>query len=115
MLSGLLRECPDRVAADLRRFFGVRLSDMYEGREDVLEVAHYAAHLPSGGAVGEWFGGELALSAEVAAIRALEFTTAQSQSPKKLKKPPLPDGVRDLERKRAKALAKAEKFRAKTR
>lgn len=96
----------------MRRVYGVRLSDLYAGTEDVLEIAHMAAHLPSGGAVGEWFGGELALSVEVAAIRSLEFTTAQSQSPKKLKPPPLPEGVREGVRKREKALGKARRYKA---
>lgn len=106
-----MRECPDRLAADLRRFYGVRLSDMYAGNEDVLEVAHMAAHMPSGGAVGEWYGGAIAVSAEVLALWELSHIVAQVNSEKKVKPRAMPEGVRDAEHKRAKALDKAARYK----
>ncbi len=109
-LVGLLRDCPDRLAADLRRFFGVSLRDMWAGRISVVEVADCAAHIPRGGAVGEWFGGFYAVTAEVEAVWELSHILAQVNSKKKVKPREMPEGVRDREARAAKAAARAEKW-----
>lgn len=98
------------MAADLRRFFGVRLSDMYAGVEDPLEVAHMAAHMPRGGAVGEWYGGQLAITAEVEAIWESNYLLSLpvAKNPKGVKPRPFPDGARVT----AARLAKKSKDRA---
>lgn len=113
MLAGALNEAPDRVAADLRRFYGVRLSDLRAGYEDVLEVAHYVAHMPPGGALGAWYGGELAVSPETAAVWENTHVLAQVNSKKKIKPRPMPDGVRDVKRKGDRAVLMAAKYRRK--
>lgn len=101
----------------MRRFYGVRLSDMYAGCEGVLEVAAMVAHMPRGGAIGEWFGGALAITAEVEALweQAYILTVVNSDKPKKVKPRPMPEGVRDREereaKKRAHAVRMAEKYR----
>lgn len=109
----MLEECPDRLAADLRQFFGVSLSRTLAGDEDLIEVAHYAAHLPAGGAVGQWFGGELAVADTVAAVWENTHVLAQVNSEKKIKPRELPIGLREAERNRDRAMAKARRYRAK--
>lgn len=86
---------------------------MYAGRESVQEVAAMAAHLPRGGAVGEWFGGELAVTAETAAVWELSHITAQVNSSKKIKPREFPEGVRERDRKAEFAAAMAAKYRRK--
>lgn len=86
---------------------------MYAGREDVLEVADMAANLPRGGAVGEWFGGALAITGEVEALWELSHILAQVNSKKKVKPRAMPDGVREQVRKRERAAIMAAKFRKK--
>lgn len=95
-----MNECLDRVTADLRRFYQVRLSDIEIGEEDTLEVAHCAAHLPRGGAVGEWLGGSDAVTAEVEALWAVEFAAyaPHLKSNSNAKPREFPPGVRELER-----------------
>ncbi|MBK0420155.1 hypothetical protein JD276_14045 [Leucobacter sp. CSA1] len=111
MLAMWLRECPDRVAADLRRFFGVRLSDMYAGVEDVLEVAHMVTHMPRGGAISEWLGGWGAVTAEDEALRRIEYVLIAVNSKKKPKPPKPPEGVREQVSKAKHAERMAEKYR----
>lgn len=65
--------------------------------------------------MGEWFGGELAVTAETASLWELSHILAQVNSKKKIKPRPMPDGVRDAERKREQALAKARRYRARGR
>lgn len=72
---------------------------MWAGKESVREVSDYAANLPRGGSVGEWFGGSLAVSAEVEAVWELTHVLAQVNSKKKIKPRPMPVGVRDEKRK----------------
>lgn len=106
---------PDRLAADLRRFFGVRLSDVWVGKEDVLEVADYAANLPRGGAVGEWYGGGMAITAEVEAMWEANYllAVAVAEKPKKVKPRKMPEGIRTVEARAAReAKASADKARA---
>lgn len=93
---------PDRLAADLRRFFGVRLSDVWVGKEDMLEVAHCAANLPRGSAVSEWYGGWGAISAEDEALRRVEYLLqaqmAQAAGKKqRVPEPETPKGIRDVQ------------------
>ena len=109
-----MRECPDRLEADLTRFYGIDLDDLYSGRRSVRAVANAAAHFPRGGAVGEWFGGHVAVTAETEAMWELAHILAQVNSKKKIKPRPMPDGVRDAEKKRAHALARAKKYRARS-
>lgn len=87
---------------------------MWAGRESVQEVADYSANLPRGGAVGEWFGGRLAVTGEVESLWELSHILAQVNSQKKLKPRAMPEGVRDSELRRAKALEKALRYKAKT-
>lgn len=76
-------------------------------------VANAAAHLPRGGAVGEWYGGVLAVSAETEALWELTYTVAQVNSQKKLKPRPLPKGIRDVqESEKRKSAAQGKKARA---
>lgn len=88
---------------------------MWAGLEDVREVADMAAHLPRGGAVGEWFGGMMAVTAEVEAVWELSYISAMAATdkPKKVKPRPYPEGVRSQQRKTDYAVSMAEKFRSK--
>lgn len=93
---------------------------MWDGSESVSDVADWAAHLPRGGAVGEWYGGALAITAETEAMWELTFTVAQVNSKKKLKPRAMPKGLRDVQAsekrkaavqsKKARALADMKKF-----
>lgn len=94
------------------QFYGVDLDDLWEGRRSVRAVSNAAAHLPKGGAVGQWYGGEIAVADVVAALWENTHTIAQVNSEKKIKPRPLPEGLRDAERKREQALAKARRYRA---
>ena len=76
------------------RFYGVDLDDLYQGRRSVRAVANAAAHLPRGGAVGEWFGGAFAVTAEVEALWENSHILAQVNSKKKLKPRKMPEGER---------------------
>lgn len=93
----LLREARDRLNADLRRFFGVSLTDMYEGRISVEDVADYSAHLPRGGAVAEWLGGWAAITAEDEALRRIEYVLVATNTKRKPKPPAPPPSLRDNE------------------
>ena len=96
-------------------YFGVRLSDVWAGLESVNDVADYAANLPRGGAVGEWFGGRLAVTSEVESLWELSHIVAQVNSEKKLKSREMPEGLRDGVRKREVALDKAKRYKARVR
>lgn len=109
----MLRDSPDRLAADLRRFYGVKLSDVRTGKEDVLEVAAYAANLPRGGAVGEWYGGALAITSETEGLWELAYILAQVNSKKRINPREMPKGVREVERKQDRAALMAAKYRRK--
>lgn len=95
------------------QYFGIDLDDLWSGRKSIRAVSSAAAHLPRGGAVGEWLGGEIAISKEVAALWENTHVLAQANSEKKIKPRPMPEGIRDAERKREQALAKARRYRAK--
>ena len=95
------------------RFYGFSLDDMWAGRRSVWAVANAAAHVPRGGAVGEWFGGPMAVTAEVESLWELTHVLAQVNSKKKIKPRPMPDGVRDQVQKSERAQLMAEKFRRK--
>lgn len=95
------------------QFYGVDLDDLWEGRRSVRAVSNAAAHLPNGGAVGQWYGGEIAVADVVAALWENTHTVAQVQSEKKIKPRALPVGLREEERIRELAMAKARRYRAK--
>ena len=95
------------------RFFNVSLDEMRDGRRSVWSVASCAAHLPRGGAVGEWYGGDLAVTSETAALWELTHVLAQVNSQKKIKPRPMPDGVRDGVRRREIAKTRAQQYREK--
>ena len=86
---------------------------MHAGLENVAEVAALAAHLPAGGAVAEWFGGQGALTQETAALWELAYITmvVNAEKPGKVKPPKYPEGVRDQQRKADFAAKQAEKYR----
>lgn len=102
------------MEADLIRFFpGVTLSGMRAGMIPVLTVANCAAHLPRGGAVGEWVGGAMAITAETEALWEIAHITAQVNSKKKLKPRPMPEGVREQQRKLERRAEQMRRWRAK--
>lgn len=115
----MLSACYDRVEADLRRFYNVRLSGIYDGSEDVIEVSNMVAHMPRGGAIGEWLGGPMAVTAEVEALweNTYILTAVNSEKPKKVKPREFPEGIRTIQEREARkakhATRMAEKFRAK--
>lgn len=81
------------------------------------EVADYAAHLPRGGAVGEWFGGWLAVPAEVEALweNTHVLVMANSDKPKTVKPRKPPEGVKFVQRREKQTLSKAEAWKRKHR
>ncbi|GAA1579248.1 hypothetical protein GCM10009692_18640 [Leucobacter aridicollis] len=109
----MIGEARARLNADLQRVYGVCLTDMYEGRIPVLDVADFAVHLPRGGAVHRWVGGWAALTAQEEHLVNVEhLLNAQiAQTAGKRSAPPFPDapkGERDAEV----AKARAEEKRA---
>lgn len=90
---------------------------MYAGKESILEVADMVVQMPRGGALGEWFGGPAAVSAEVEAMWAVEYYSAVSVAakPKKVKPREYPVGLRDAKVKADRAVQMAAKFRRKHR
>lgn len=88
---------------------------MRDGRRSVWSVASCAAHVPRGGAVGEWFGGQLAITAETEAAWELTHVLVSVNSKKKVKPRPMPEGVRAVKAKGDRAVAMAEKYRQKHR
>lgn len=76
-------------------------------------VANCAAHLPRGGAVGEYYGGQLAVTAEVESLWEVSYILAQVNSKKKLKPREMPAGVREQERKAKYAAVMAAKYKRK--
>ena len=97
------------------RFFSFSVTDIFSGRVGVMTAANCSANIPNGGAVGQYYGGWLAVSDEVAMLMNINYTIAVSNSdkPKRVPKPTPPDGVRDMERKTDYAVSMAEKFRSK--
>lgn len=85
------------------------------GEIDITTIANCAAHVPNGGAVGQYYGGWMGVSEEVATLMNINYTIAVSnaEKPKKVPKPTPPEGVRDMERKTDFAVSMAEKFRRK--
>lgn len=79
------------------RFYGVSLDEMWDGRRTVWSVASCAGNMPRGGAVGEWYGGGLAVTAETEALWEITYVLAQVNSKKKVKPRPMPKGVREAE------------------
>lgn len=67
--------------------------------------------MPRGGAVGEWFGGWGAVTAEDEALRRIEYVLVATNAKKKPKPPKPPEGVREQKRKADRAVAMAEKYR----
>lgn len=110
-----MRECPDRVDADLARFYGFTWHDVETGRVPLVSAANCVAHVPRGGAIGEWIGGALAVTAEVEAVMNLTYVSmmAASDKPKKVKRPEFPAGVREQRRREAYAVSRAEAIRRK--
>ena len=95
------------------RFFNASLDEMRDGRRSVWSIASCAAHLPRGGAVGEWYGGELAISTEAAALWEQTHVLVQVNSKKTVKPRALPEGVRDGQRRRDLARTRAQQYRRK--
>ena len=82
------------------RFYGIDLDDLWSGRRSPRTVANAAAHLPRGGAVGEWVGGPMAVTAEVESTWEVSYVLAQANSKKNVKPREFPKGVREVERTR---------------
>lgn len=97
----MIRECESHVAADLRRFYQVRLSDMWLGYEDAREIAAYVQHMPRGGALGAWLGGQMAVSDETDMLRLVEHAiwASQAEHPNKVKLRDYPEGEAERQRK----------------
>lgn len=110
----LLREAPDRLNADLQREFGVCLTDMYEGRARVPDIADFAVNRSRGGAVDRWFGGWGAISGEEEALTRVEYAIVAVNAGKKKPPPPVPPkGLRDaVLNQQRKAKAQANKAKA---
>ena len=87
----LLREVRDRLNADLQREYGVCLTDMYEGRVNVLDVADFAANLPRGGAVSAWYGGWGAVTSLEESLRRVEHVLKLQMVQASGKKRSIPD------------------------
>jgi hypothetical protein len=52
----------DALEADLQRFYGVALPDMYRGEISARQISIYAKHLPRGSATGHLLGGPDAIT-----------------------------------------------------
>ena len=67
--------------------------------------------------MGQFYGGWMAVSDEVAMLMNVNYTIAvtSTDKPKRVPKPKPPEGVREMERKNAYAETMAEKFRRKHR
>lgn len=69
--------------------------------------------MPRGGAVGEWFGGHLAITAETEAAWEISYVLAAVNSKKNSVKPrPMPKGLRDVEQIQAEKAREVKKKRA---
>lgn len=90
---------------------------MLAGETDLLELAHYAAHIPRGGAVGEWYGGALAISAEVEALweNTHMLAVVNSEKPKSVKPRKMPEGVKRARQRESATLSKAKQWAKKHR
>lgn len=86
---------------------------MWAGRESIREVSDMAAHVPRGGAVGEWYGGQLAVTAETEAVWENTYVLSQVNSKKKIQPRQMPEGVREQKRKSDRAAVMAAKYRRK--
>lgn len=93
------------------------LKQALAGEEDLLEVAHCAAHLPRGGAVGEWYGGWLAVTAEVEATweNSHALLVVNSDKPKTVKPRKPPEGVKYVQQRERDTLSRAAAWRRKHR
>lgn len=112
----MLRDCPDRLDADLRRVYpGTSLDDYWEGRVRPSALANMAVHLPRGSAVWQYYGGQLAITAETEAAWLIERATfaVASKEPDKVKPRPYPLGVEALQRQQEYTTSQAEAWRRK--
>jgi hypothetical protein len=118
-LLWLLENHGEALEADLRRFYQVRLVDMYRGEISPREVSVYATNLPRASAVGVRLGGAAAITGEVEASWLLEnvmMRIAHSQAGGKGKVPEMRDyplGVAEQAEKENFAVSRAEAFRRK--
>jgi hypothetical protein len=101
------------VAADLRRFYSVRLSDMWTGAEDPEDIATYVRHMPRGGALGVWLGGQSALTGEEDMLRWIEHAVwaSQSSKPKRVKPRPYPEGEHERQQRLERLRSGASRFK----
>lgn len=90
---------------------------MWTGREDPLEVAHYVAHMPRGGALGAWIGGESAITGEEDMLRWVEHAVwaSQSSKPKQVKPRPYPEGEYERQQRVERIKAGARRFKRRRR
>lgn len=93
------------------------LKEALAGETDLFELAHYAAHIPRGGAVGEWYGGELAISAEVEALweNTHVLVAVNSEKPGSVKPRKLPEGVKFARQRELETVSKAKQWARKHR
>lgn len=106
------------MEADLIRFFpGVSLAGMRAGVVPIETVANCAAHIPRGGAVGEFYGGWLAVTAEVEAAWENSYILARvnADKPSEIQPRKPPEGVREREQREAALREKAERFKRRRR
>lgn len=68
--------------------------------------------MPRGGAIGEWFGGHLAITAETEASWEISYLLAAVNSKKKVKPRPMPVGVRETQHLHEAKAREVEKKRA---
>lgn len=80
-------------------------------------AANCAAHLPRGGAVGEFYGGMMAIDPVVEALRYVEVYTARAvtDKPNRVKPRALPEGIRARQRAAKFAASQAEAWLRKQR
>jgi hypothetical protein len=115
----LLTRFPDRVEADLQEYYRIDLVDLYRGALTVRKAAVLVLNLPRGSRTWEAVGGAGAISAEVDAAWLIEhalYTIAHAQNGGKGKKPEhraYPTGLHEQQQKVAKAISRAEAFKAK--
>jgi hypothetical protein len=105
------------VEADLQRFYGLDLADMWRGKLTVRKVAVLVANLPPGAQTWVDYGGPLSVAPEVEATYSLEgtlnhiawlFGGKQGQPPEMRDYPPLTDTTHQA----APAMDKAAKWKA---
>lgn len=86
---------------------------MWAGVELVGEVADYAANLPRGGAVGQWLGGDRAITDEVESLWLIERAVyaTNAEKPEKVQTREYPIGAREVAVKKELVESRAERFR----